>query len=98
MDVYGGELKGILRERLLFRLTPGCQPGRQAEVARLLGANQPKVSALTHDKLDGFSVERLMAFLNALGRDVEIMVRKKPRSRAKARTSVVAVSGSGAPF
>ena len=40
--------------------------------------------------MNGFSVERLMAFLNALGRDVEIVVRKKPRSRAKARTSVVA--------
>ena len=90
MDVYGRELKGILRERLVFRLKPGCQPGRQAEAARLLGVNQPKVSALKHYKLDGFSVERLMAFLNALGRDVEIVVRKKPRSRAKARMSVVA--------
>ena len=88
--MYGRELKGILRERLLFRPTPGCQPGRQAEAARLLGVNQPKVSALKHDKLDGFSVERLMAFLNALGRDVEIVVQNKPRSRAKARTSVVA--------
>ena len=74
----------------MFRLTPGCQPGRQAEAARLLGVNQPKVSALKHDELDGVSVERLMAFLNALGRDVEIAVRNKPRSRAKARTSVVA--------
>ena len=63
---------------------------KQAEAARLLGVNQPKVSALKRYKLDGFSVERLMAFLNALGRDVEIVVRKKPRSPAKARTSVVA--------
>ena len=44
-------------------------------------------SALKHCKLDGFSVERLMALL---GRDVEIVVRKKPRLRAKACLSVVA--------
>ena len=58
-----------------------------AWAAHLLGVNQPKVSALKHDKLDGFSVERLMV---PLGRHVGIVVRKKPRSRAKARTSVVA--------
>ena len=28
---------------------------------------------------DGFYVERLMHFLNALGRDIEIVIRKKPR-------------------
>ena len=69
-------------ERLVFRLTPGCQPGREAEEVRLLGVNQPKVSALKHYKLDGFSAERLMAFLNALCRDVEIVVRKKNSARA----------------
>ena len=58
--------------------------------ARLLGVNQPKVSALTHDKLDGFSVESLMVLL---GRDVEIVVRKRLRSRAKAHMSVVAARG-----
>ncbi len=48
--------------------------------ARALGVNQPKISALTNYRLDGFSVERLLNFLNGLGRDVEIVVRK-PRSR-----------------
>jgi Helix-turn-helix domain len=41
-------------------------------------------------KLDGFSVERLMTFLTALDRDIEIVVRKKPRSRRAARISVIA--------
>lgn len=53
----------------------------QAEVATALGVNQPKVSALLHYKLEGFSVERLMRFLVALGQDVEIVVKAKPRSR-----------------
>ena len=62
----------------------------QAAAAELLGINQPKVSALVNYKLDGFSVERLMTFLTALDQDVEIVIRKKPRSRPTARISVVA--------
>lgn len=62
----------------------------QAEAAARLGLNQPKVSALRNYKLEGFSVERLMTLLNALDRDIEIVIRKKPRSRAAARISVVA--------
>jgi predicted XRE-type DNA-binding protein len=62
----------------------------QAAAAAVLGVNQPKVSALLRYKLDGFSVERLMTFLTALDRDVEIVIRKKPRSRPVGRISVVA--------
>jgi predicted XRE-type DNA-binding protein len=54
----------------------------QAEIAATLGITQPKVSALLHYKLEGYSVERLMRFLVALGHDVEIIVRAKPRSRS----------------
>jgi predicted XRE-type DNA-binding protein len=61
----------------------------QAEVATALEINQPKVSALLHYKLEGFSVERLMRFLVALGQDVEIVVKAKPRSRS-ARIAVCA--------
>ena len=62
----------------------------QGAAALRLGINQPKISALRNDKLEGFSVERLMAFLTALDRDVEIVIRRKPRTRAAARISVVA--------
>jgi len=51
--------------------------------------NQPKISALSNYWLDGFSVERLMHFLNALGRDVVIVIRKY-RSRRAAKTHVTA--------
>jgi predicted XRE-type DNA-binding protein len=73
-------INGIIARR---RLT-------QAAAAEKLNINQPKVSALSHYKLDGFSVERLMTFLTALDQDVEIVIRKKPRSRAAGRISVVA--------
>jgi|ERR1051326_8067629 predicted XRE-type DNA-binding protein len=62
----------------------------QAAAARLLKVNQPKVSALQRYKLDGFSVERLMTFLTALDRDVEISIRKKPPSRAAGKIRVIA--------
>ena len=62
----------------------------QQAAAACLGLNQPKVSALRNYKLEGFSVERLMTLLNALDRDIDIVIRKKPRSRATARISVVA--------
>jgi predicted XRE-type DNA-binding protein len=62
----------------------------QSKAARQLGINQPKISALSNYRLAGFSVERLMHFLNALGRDVEIVIRSKPRSRRLARIFVTA--------
>ena len=62
----------------------------QAAAAERLGLSQPKVSALQRYKLEGFSVERLMTFLTALGQDIEIVIRKKPRSRPAARITVVA--------
>src|SRR5260370_7409689 len=57
----------------------------QTAAARVLDINQPKISALVNYHLDGFSVERLLHFLNALDRDVEIVIRKKPRSRKPPR-------------
>jgi predicted XRE-type DNA-binding protein len=66
----------------------------QTQAAQRLGINQPKISALANYRLEGFSVERLMHFLNALGRDVEIVIRNKPASRRTARIMVTAVIGN----
>lgn len=68
----------------------------QTAAARLLDVNQPKISALVNYRLDGFSVERLMHFLNALDCDVEIVIRKKPPSRRTARIVVRQESVSAA--
>ena len=62
----------------------------QAETAKVLGTTQPKVSDLLRGRLSGFSMERLIRFRNALDHDVEILVRKKPRSREHARVRVSA--------
>jgi predicted XRE-type DNA-binding protein len=61
---------------------------KQVEAAEIMGIDQPKVSQLVHGRLDGFSMERLYRFLNALGMDVEIVVKPVPKSRGSARLSV----------
>ena len=53
---------------------------RQVATAEILEIDQPKVSALSCGRLDDFSLERLIGFLDKLDRDVEIVV-KKPHSR-----------------
>ena len=63
----------------------------QSQAAELLGIDQPKVSALIRGKLTGFSIERLLRFLNTLGISVEIRVAISSQSNDQAFTRVVAV-------
>ena len=62
----------------------------QGNAARRLKINQPKISALSNYRLEGFSVERLMNFLTALDRDVDIVIRRKPKSGRTGRILVTA--------
>lgn len=62
----------------------------QAAAAAALGVSQPKVSALKHYKLEGFSVERLMTFLTALGSDIVIRIRAPKKARSTGRIMVEA--------
>lgn len=66
----------------------------QAEAAKIIGINQPKVSALIRRKLEGFSVERLIHFLNTLGQDIDIIVRPKPSNRKRAIVNVYYDAGT----
>jgi predicted XRE-type DNA-binding protein len=61
----------------------------QVAAAALMGIDQPKVSALLNGRLANFSSERLMRLLTALGQDVDITVRTKPRNRAHGRIRVI---------
>lgn len=53
----------------------------QVQAAKLLGIDQPKVSALLRGHFKGYSQERLVGFLTKLGMDVEIVVRQKAKKR-----------------
>jgi predicted XRE-type DNA-binding protein len=78
--------------RLAFEINEIIENQRlsQDAAARRLKINQPKISALSSYRIDGFSVERLMNFLTALDRDVNIVIRPKPKSKRAGRILVTA--------
>ena len=59
----------------------------QVEIGKILGVQQPQVSLLLRNRSGNFSVGRLMEFLTALRRDVEITVR--PTRKEHGALSVV---------
>jgi predicted XRE-type DNA-binding protein len=59
----------------------------QARAGAILGIKQPHVSGLMRGHSGGFSVERLMGFLTAMGQDVEITL--KPARKTRGELSVV---------
>lgn len=61
----------------------------QSRAAGLLQVDQADVSDLVRGKLKGFSTDRLLRFLNALGRDIEIVVHARPRARKFGRLRVL---------
>ena len=64
---------------------------KQIDAAKLLKIDQPKVSKLMRGQLKDFSIERLMSFLMQLDRDIEIVIKKRPRTRDDSRIAVSAV-------
>lgn len=53
----------------------------QSEAAKLTGIAQPDLSKLLRGKFDGFSMDRLLQALMALGSDIEIRVKKPAQNR-----------------
>jgi predicted XRE-type DNA-binding protein len=62
----------------------------QVASAALMGIDKPKVSALLSGRLANFSSRRLMRLLSAVGHEVDITFRTKPRNRAHGRIRVIA--------
>ena len=60
----------------------------QKSAAALLGIPQSKVSCLVNGKLSMFSLDHLFELLNALDRDVEIIIRPKTKEEKFASTHV----------
>ena len=74
----------ILRERGLT----------QQQAATLLGIPQSKVSCLMNGKLSMFSLDHLFELLNALDRDVEIIIKPKTKVEKFATTQVLLATSS----
>tara|TARA_R110002124_G_scaffold36451_15_gene117469 strand:+ start:24799 stop:25173 length:375 start_codon:yes stop_codon:yes gene_type:complete len=57
----------------------------QVQAAEVLEIDQAKVSNLTRGRIAGFSVERLMKFVAALGWDIDIEMRPSGSERGSVR-------------
>ena len=73
-------IDGIIRRRKLT----------QAKAAELLALSQPDISRLLRGHFRDFSLERLLRLLMALDRDVETVIKRKPRSRARSQLHITA--------
>ena len=54
---------------------------KQVEAAKLMGLSQPDVSRLMRGDFQEYSMERLFRLLNALGRDIDIVIRESITGR-----------------
>lgn len=61
----------------------------QQQAAAILGMPQSKISNMLRGNFRGISEAKMLACLNRLGRDIEIVVRKAPRSQQAGHTRVV---------
>lgn len=84
----------LTKADLAIHITEAIRARRltQAQAARVLKIDHPKISRLLCGRLSGFSTERLMHFLTLLGRDIEITVRPAPRPRRMGHLRVIATA------
>lgn len=81
----------LLKAELVSRIDAIVRERRmtQAQAAAAICLSQPDVSRLLRGNFRDYSMERLLRLLMALGRDVEIVIRK-PRARRRGRMKVEA--------
>jgi predicted XRE-type DNA-binding protein len=76
-----------------IRAAIGRRKLTRAQAAALMGLDQPKVAALMNGRLTGFSSDRLLRCLTALGQDVDIVVRGRAKGDAHRRLRVADDAG-----
>jgi predicted XRE-type DNA-binding protein len=89
---YANSEEMLAKAKLVSRISDLIKQRRltQSAAAALLEIDQPNVSRLLRGQLSGFSYERLLRFLNALGCDIEIVVKRPGRARRDAQITVKA--------
>lgn len=69
-----GEKKVKVRLAVAINRAIKARSLTQTAAAKTLGTVQPKISELAHYRLSGFSIGKLMEYLTALDRDVELNI------------------------
>ena len=77
LDMPDAEEK-LAKAELAFKINQILKKRKlnQSQAAKLLGADQSKISLLNCGRLSSFSIERLVRYLNLLNQDVEIVVKR----------------------
>jgi len=60
----------------------------QQEASKILGMPQSKISNMCRGNFRGISEAKMIECLNHLGRDIQIIVKKAPRSHSTGHTTV----------
>ena len=79
-DAEEAQAKSKLAIEIFFIIKTGKLT--QKEAAKIMKTDQPHVSDILRGKLSHFTIDRLIRFLLALGRDVEINI-KRPKTRKR---------------
>ena len=81
----------LARAQIMSRIAELIKERRltQQKASKLLGIPQSKVSCLMNGKLSMFSLDHLFELLNALDRDVEIIIKPKTKEEKSATTQVL---------
>ena len=90
-DIAAGHPERLMaRAQIMFRIAEIIKERKltQEEAAGLLGVPQSKISCLMNGKLSMFSIDYLFEMLNALDRDVEIIIRPKSKAEKSGTTQV----------
>jgi predicted XRE-type DNA-binding protein len=77
------EARAMERRANLMQLIQGkLEKGKwtQAEISKMLGITRPRVSDLMRGKVSKFSLEALLGFIERMGDEVHIDVRKRKKA------------------
>jgi predicted XRE-type DNA-binding protein len=81
----------LVKAELVFKINEILKKKKltQSESAKLLGADQSKISLLNRGRLSAFSIERLVKYLNLLNQDVEIVIKKSKKRSSPGELRVI---------
>ena len=87
---FGDAAEMLVKAQLSHQIATAIKRRRltQQDAAEIIGLPQPKLSALLRGQFRGISQAKMIACLNRLGHDVDIVVRKRGR-RPLGQTQVV---------
>ena len=60
----------------------------QTQAAEILNTDQSHISRLRNGRIDHFTFDRLLGWLNKLDRDIELVIKRKPKQQESGQVSV----------